>query len=254
MKLRPRVIPCLLLRGRGLVKGVRFKDHRYLGDPINAVHIFNTKEVDELAFLDISATAENRIVDLKHIEQIADECYMPFAVGGGIRTVEQTREILNSGAEKVIINTAPVDTPNFIRDAAEKCGSQSIVASIDARKNKFGQYDAHIRCGVKSTGLDPVKLAVQMEFLGAGEILLTSIDREGTMEGYDLELIKRVSKAVTIPVIASGGAGKKQDLADAINIGNASAVAAGSMFVFHGPRRAVLINYPDKKEMEETFK
>ena len=248
----PRVIPCLLLRGRGLVKGIRFKDYRYVGDPINAVHIFNEKEVDELAFMDITATEENRTPDLSHIRQIADECYMPFSVGGGIRKIENIRDILNAGAEKVILNTAAIESPGLIRQAADKFGSQCIVASIDVKKNILGKYEVITHSGTKKTGKDPVTYARELMEEGAGEILLTSIDREGTMEGYDLNLTKIVSEALTIPVIASGGAGKNKDFKDAVEAG-ASAAAAGSMFVFHGRRRAVLINYPDKKELKELF-
>jgi len=249
----PRIIPSLLLRGRGLVKGINFKDRRYIGDPINAVHIFNEKEVDELVFLDITATAENRLPDLSHIQQIADECYMPFAVGGGIRKVEDIRALLNAGAEKVVINTAAEESPHILREAADTFGSQCIVASIDSKKNPLGGYETFTHSGGKRAGKGPIKHAKTMQELGAGEILLTSIDREGTMAGYDLELIQKAAKALTIPLIASGGAGKTEDFKAARDAG-ASACAAGSMFVFHGRRRAVLINYPEKKELEETFK
>jgi len=251
--LQTRVIPTLLLKGRGLVKGVGFKDHRYIGDPINAVHIFNAKEADELVFLDISATSENRLPDLNHIQQIADECYMPFAVGGGIRRIEDIRAILNAGAEKIVINTVVVENPDLIREASQMFGSQCIVVSIDVRKNLFGGYEVITRGGTRKIGQDPIVFAKKAAEQGAGEILLTSIDREGSMEGYDLELTKKVSAAVSIPVIASGGAGTLQHIKEAIQSG-AQAAAAGSMFVFHGRRRAVLINYPDKKELEELFK
>lgn len=250
--LQTRVIPCLLLRGRGLVKGVNFKDHQYLGDPINAVRIFNEKEVDELIFLDIVATRENRIPDLEHISNIADECYMPFTVGGGINTVEHIRDILSAGAEKVSINTAAVENPSLIREASDIFGSQSIVVSIDCKKTK-NRYEVYTHSATKSTALNPVEYAVKMEELGVGEILLTSVDREGTRGGYDIELIKMVSDEVHVPVIASGGAGKLEDFAAAVKDGNASAVAAGSFFVFHGRRKAVLISYPPKEELEKLF-
>jgi cyclase len=251
--LQTRVIPTLLLKGRGLVKGIRFKDHRYIGDPINAVHIFNAREADELVFLDISATSENRLPDLNHIQQIADECYMPFAVGGGIRKVEDIRAILNAGAEKVVINTAVAENPNLIRAASQVFGNQCIIVSIDARKKLLGGYETLTHCGTKKTGKDPVELAKLVAESGAGEILLTSVDCEGSMNGYDLELTKKVSAALDIPVIASGGAGNIQHISEAIHSG-AQAVAAGSMFVFHGRRRAVLISYPDKTQLVELFK
>jgi cyclase len=248
--LRPRVIPCLLLRGEGLEKGVRFKNYKYVGDPINAVRIFSEKEVDELLFLDIFATRENRIPLPDFIQRIADESFMPFGVGGGIRTVQDIRRLLSAGAEKVSINTAAVENPPLIKEASEVFGSQSIVVSIDAKQGWSGSYRVYTRAGTNRTKLDPVSWALQVEDLGAGEILLNSIDRDGTMKGYDLDLIKSVTDAVNIPVIACGGAGKAQDLGDAIRIGGAAAAAAGSLFVFHGPKRAVLINFPSSEELE----
>lgn len=251
--LRPRVIPCLLLRNRGLAKTVKFKDPTYLGDPINVVRIFNEKEVDELIFLDITATAENRKPPFKLIAEIASECFMPLGYGGGIRSLEDIREILSLGVEKVSINSYAVENPGFIRAAADLIGSQSLLISIDVKKNFWGKYEVMTQSGKKSIGLDPVKFAVQMEQAGAGELLLNSIDRDGTMQGYDLELIKHVSEAVTIPVVACGGARTVNDLADAVKKGGASAVAAGSMFVFHGPHRAVLINFPTPQELQKVF-
>lgn len=252
--LRPRVIPVLLLRGDGLVKGIQFKDHRYVGDPMNAIKIFNEKEVDELAFLDIRGTEENRIPRLGYLEKIADECYMPFAVGGGIKSVKHIREILHAGAEKVSINSAAVENPDLIAEAAALFGSQSVVVSIDYRRGRGdGPYDVYTRAGSKRTELDPVGWAVRAAGLGAGEILLNSIDRDGTMEGYDLDLLAEVASAVTVPVIACGGAGNVEDFGHAIHTAGASAVAAGSMFVFHGRRRAVLISYPEREELERVL-
>ena len=242
--LKPRIIPTLLLKGRGLVKGEKFKDHRYVGDPINAVKIFNDKKADELVFLDITATSEGRIPDLKHIQEIADEAYMPFAVGGGLRTVEDVGKVLRAGAEKVCINTACVEKPEVIGEAASQYGNQSIVASIDARKKMLGGYEAVTHSGKKKTGLNPVEHAGRMVSLGAGEVMITSIQSEGGMQGYDLELVKEIAEAVDVPVIASGGAGNTTHLKEAIKAG-ASAAAAGSMLVFHGKRRAVLISYPE---------
>jgi imidazole glycerol-phosphate synthase subunit HisF len=251
--LRPRVIPVLLLRGDGLVKGVRFSNYKYVGDPLNAVKIFSDKEVDELLFLDITATQEQRAPALELVEKIADECYMPFGVGGGIRTIAQIRALLSGGAEKVAVNTAAVETPRLIQETAENFGSQSIVVSIDVKRNWRGAYQVYTRAGQKKTGLDPVGWAVEVERLGAGEILLNSIDQDGTMQGYDLRLVEMVSAAVNIPVIACGGAASVQHFVDAIHKAKASAVAAGSFFVFYGPKRAVLINVPTAKELQGLF-
>lgn len=248
--MRGRIIPALLLKGQGLVKGVGFKKHSYVGDPINAVRIFNEKEVDELVFLDISATREGRRIPQALVEKIADECFMPFAVGGGIRTVEDIREIISAGAEKVVLNTAAVENPRLISEAAKIFGSQSIIVAIDVKKGWFGKKCVVTESGHKKTGLEPLDWAKEAEAQGAGELLLNSVDRDGTMSGYDLELISSVSAAVRIPVIACGGAGSNKDLRDAIHVGGASAAAAGSLFVFHGPKRAVLINFPSKSEIE----
>jgi len=249
----PRVIPCLLLKGSGLVKGTRFGGHKYVGDPLNAIRIFNEKRVDELLFLDITACAEKRIPKLELVERIAEECFMPFGVGGGIRDLADIRAILKAGAEKVCINTAAVETPRVIQEAADTFGSQSVVVSIDVKRPLFRGPKAFVRGGRSATGLDPVALARKVQDLGAGEILLTSIDREGTGEGYDLELVRGVAEAVTIPVIASGGAGRIEDFKAALNLGRADAVSAGTMFVFHGPKRAVLISYPERGELEAIF-
>ena len=249
--LLPRVIPVLLLSGKGLVKGVQFDRHSYIGDPINTVQIFNAKDVDELIFLDITATAEGRIPSLEMIQRIADQCLMPFSVGGGIKTIKDIRDILSAGAEKVCLNTTAMEDPAIIRQTADNFGRQSIIVSIDVRPDKNGVYDVYSRCGTKKTGTDVVAMAIQMENQGAGEIMLNSIDRDGTMTGYDLPLLQQVCKSVTIPVIACGGAGTLKHLQEGINIGGASAVAAGSFFVFQGSRRAVLISYPSKLELIE---
>jgi imidazole glycerol-phosphate synthase subunit HisF len=250
---RPRVIPVLLLKNLGLVKSVQFKDYRYIGDPINAVKIFNDLRADELVFLDILASKENRTVLLDFVRNVGDEANMPFAVGGGIRTIADIKEIINAGAEKVVINTQAVENPDFIRQAAEEFGSSTIVVSIDVKKKFLGKVQVHTMGGQKATGLDPVEFARQMEDKGAGEIIITSIEKEGKMEGYDLDLIKRVSEAVSIPVVANGGAGKLQHLKEAIEVSKASAVAAGSLFVYHGPRNAVLVNYPTATEIQQLF-
>ena len=248
-----RIIPVLLLRGDGLVKGVRFKDHRYVGDPINAVKIFNDKEVDELVFLDITATIEQRPCRLELVQHIADECYMPFGVGGGVRSVEDIRMLLNSGAEKVCINTAAVATPELIREASATFGSQSIVVAIDVRQSWRGVSRVYTHAGRNKTALEPVEWARRAAELGAGEILLTSVDRDGTHRGFDLDLLRAVSAAVDVPVIACGGAGCYRDLSDAVASGGASAVAAGSLFVFYGKHKAVLITYPDAEDLQQIW-
>jgi len=248
-----RVIPCLLLKGDGLVKTVKFKDPKYVGDPINAVKIFNDKEVDELIFLDVEATVEGRRPPLKLISKIASECFMPLSYGGGLNDLDDIKAIFNLGVEKVIVNSYAVENPYFINEASKLYGNQSIVVAIDARRNSAGKYEIFTRGGKKKAGLDPVQHAMEMERLGAGEIFLNSIDRDGTMKGYDIDLIKKVTESVSIPVIACGGAGKISDFVDAVKKGGASAAAIGSLFVFHGKHRAVLINYPDKEDLVGLF-
>lgn len=242
--IKPRVIPCLLLKNRGLVKGVKFKDHTYVGDPINTVKILNEKEVDELAILDITATLDRRQPSYKFIEDIASECFMPIAYGGGIKTVEDAKEILKLGIEKIIINTAASEDPSVVKRISHEIGSQSLVVSIDAKRKWAGGYEVFSHSGTKPTGLCPIKYALKAQEMGAGEILLTSIDQEGTLQGYDLKLLKSVSEAVNIPVISSGGAYSLEHLREGLVCGGASAVAGGSFFVFQGKYKAVLISYP----------
>lgn len=243
----PRVIPCLLLRGTGLVKTVRFAEPKYVGDIVNAVKIFNDKEVDEIVILDIEAHARRRIQwDL--ITSTASEAFMPMCYGGGVTRVDDIRRLLKAGIEKVSINTAAHEDPRLIEQAARAFGSQSIVAGIDVKTGFLGRRAVVSHGGKKKQAADPVAWAKAVERAGAGEILLTSVDRDGTQAGYDLELVRQVTAAVRIPVIACGGAGKLQHFAEAIQSG-ASAVAAGSLFVFHGPHRAVLITYPERAEL-----
>lgn len=246
----PRIIPCLLLRGVGLVKGIQFKNHKYIGDPMNAVRIFNDMQADELLFLDILATEEKRIPNLDLIQKIADQSLMPFGVGGGIRTVEDARKILKAGAEKICINSVAFEQPNIVSQIANAFGSQSLVVSLDVKKNWMGKYEAYINCGAKKVSGDVLELAKEIEKLGAGEIAINSIDKDGTMKGYDIDLIKKISESLSIPVIACGGAGSIEDLKSAVTEGEAAAAAAGSMFVYHGPRRAVLISYPSQSELK----
>jgi imidazole glycerol-phosphate synthase subunit HisF len=250
---RPRVIPILLLKGLGLIKSVKFKDYRYIGDPINAVKIFNDQKADELVFLDILASKEKRSISLDFVRKVGDEANMPFAVGGGIRTIQDIKEIINAGAEKVILNTYAAENPHFIQQASEIFGSSTIVVSIDVKKKLFGKKQVYVLGGSKSTGLDPVFYSKLMEEKGAGEIIINSIENDGLMTGYDLDMVRNVSKAVTIPVVAAGGAGIMEDFRKAVEESYASAVSAGSMFVYHGPRRAVLINYPSKEDMSKLF-
>ncbi|MCF8337127.1 MAG: AglZ/HisF2 family acetamidino modification protein [Bacteroidales bacterium] len=251
---RPRVIPVLLLRNLGLVKSIKFKKYKYIGDPINAVKIFNDLEADELVFLDINASKEKRCIDLSFVEQVGSEANMPFGVGGGITNIKQIKQILNAGAEKIILNSGAAQSLDLIKDASLSFGSSTVSVAIDVFSSKFKKEKVYIHGGNKRTKWDPVTYAKKLEDSGAGEILINSINNDGMMNGYDIELIKKISKNVTIPVIACGGAGSLDDFRTALRDGYASAVAAGSYFVFHGPRRAVLINYPSKVELESLYK
>jgi imidazole glycerol-phosphate synthase subunit HisF len=251
--LKTRVIPTLLLRGAGLVKTTGFRNPVYVGDPINAIRIFNDKEVDELVLLDITASRTGKGPAFSTIENIATECFMPVAYGGGITTVEQIRKILSAGVEKIVVNAAALLNPQLVREAVREFGSQAIVVSIDVKRKLLGRYEVYGDGGTRSTGHDPAVFAQQMEDIGAGEILLTAIDRDGTMKGYDIELVAKVTSAVGIPVIASGGAGTIADFGVASKRAGAAAVAAGAMFVFHGPHRAVLITYPTHAELSAVL-
>jgi cyclase len=249
----PRIIPVLLLRNKGLVKTVSFKDPRYIGDPINAVKIFNDLKVDELIFLDIDATKEGRTINVDLIKNIGDEAFMPFGVGGGIKNVSQIEQLFKAGAEKIIINTQAILSPMLIEESAKIFGSQSIVVSIDVKKSLMGNYLVWIKDGSEKTNLNPVDAAIKAKDLGAGEIIINSIDLDGTMKGYDLKLIKSIADNVSIPVVACGGAGNLEHLREGYFDGNAHALAAGSLFIYHGPRKAVLINYPTKSEIKKLF-
>jgi cyclase len=236
-----------------LVKTRRFKDPTYVGDPINAIRIFNEKEVDELMLLDVGASNEGRGPDFKLLTQVASECFMPLAYGGGLRTVEEMEQLLALGIEKVVVNRQAVFDPGLVDQAAARLGSQSVVVSIDVKRTLFGAPRVYAASGTKDTGRDPATFAREMRERGAGEILLTSIDRDGTMKGYDLDLLRQVTAAVDVPVVASGGAGALGDLRRAVHEAGASAVSAGSLFVFHGSHRAVLITFPSRTEIEATF-
>ncbi len=248
---RIRVIPVLLIRKGGLYKSEKFKSHKYVGDPINAVRIFNEKEVDEIIILDIDATAENRSPNFKQIEEIAGEAFMPMAYGGGFSNIDQVKQVLYSGVEKAVFNNSAFKNTDLISDAAKHFGSSSVVVSIDVKRNWHGKKLVYTLNGKKNTGLDPVQFARRMENAGAGEIFLNSIEKDGTFTGFDLELIKSVASAVSIPVIACGGASSLKDFYEAVNMCKASAVAAGSMFVFQRPHHAVLISYPSQKDLSD---
>lgn len=251
--LQERVIPCLLLRNGGLVKTQKFKDPKYVGDPINAVRILNDKEVDELVFLDITATAAGTGPNFAVLADIASEAFMPFGYGGGITSVDQVERLFALGVEKAIINTAASFDPDLVKASAAIAGNSSVVVSMDVRRSFLGKYSVHTGSGKVDTGRDPVTYAREMEQLGAGEILLQSIDRDGMQTGYDLELIRRVASSLSIPLVAAGGAGSLHDFREAVDAG-ASAAAAGSYFVFHGKHRAVLITYPEDNELRELFR
>ncbi len=235
------------------MKSVKFRDYTYIGDPINAVRIFNEKKADELLFLDIEATSEKRWPSIELVTALAEECLMPFAVGGGIDRLQIIHDILSAGAEKVSINTHAYQNPTLVKEAASRFGSQSILVSIDVKANLMGKQTVFVESGTRNTRLRPVEYAQRMADLGAGELLVNSIDRDGTMKGYDVALIREVADAVSIPVVAVGGAGGIADLREAVDLGHASAISAGSLFVYHGPRRGVLISFPTRDELANTF-
>ena len=245
---RPRIIPTLLIDDRDLIKTVQFGKRTYLGDPVNAVKIFNRKGIDELSILDIGATRNHREPDYEILKDIASEAFMPLSYGGGITTLDQVHELLKIGYEKVVLNSSLVRTPELITKSADQFGSQSIVASIDAKKTGDG-YKCFISDGKEESKWNPVDLAKEAERLGAGEIIINSIDNDGMMKGYDIELVKSISDSVRIPVIAIGGAGGINDLKAVLHEGHAHAAAGGSMFVYYGKLKAVLITAPSEEEL-----
>jgi cyclase len=246
---RPRIIPVLLLRAGGLVKSRRFCSFRYVGDPLNAVKIFNDLRVDEIVFLDIMATVGNQTISPDFVRRVGEEANMPFAAGGGIRTLQHVRDIIGAGAEKVVIGSFAAEDPDFIEGAAAQFGSSTIVVCIDVKRERSsGRARVWIVNGTRRTSYEPAEFAKLMEAKGAGEVIVQSIDRDGTMEGYDIDLIRAISERVSIPVVAVGGAGKISDMRDAYVAGRASGLGAGSMFVFHGRKKGVLINYPERSE------
>ena len=246
-------MPCLLLDKGGLYKTVKFKKPVYIGDPINAVKIFNEKAVDELIFLDITASSEKRKPDFKKIEEVASEAFMPFAYGGGISELNDAKELFRLGVEKVILNTAAATNHALITEIAALYGNQAVVVSVDVKKNIWGKYEVVINRGAKPIKTSVPEYCKQMEKLGAGELMLNSVDKDGTWEGYDIELLKMVTKSVRLPVIACGGAGSVIDFSEAVSKGGASALAAGSMMVFQRKGMGVLINFPKRDELDALF-
>jgi cyclase len=252
--LRPRIIPCLLVHNRGLVKTVAFKDPKYVGDPINAVKIFNEKEADELAVFDIDATANNAEPDFKMVANLAAECRMPLCYGGGVKTAAQARRIIGLGVEKIAISSAAIETPELISEASQEIGGQSVVVVIDAKKDpRTGQELVWTHNGTRNSGRTVIDVAQQAEMLGAGEIVVNSIDNDGKMKGYDLALARSVRQAVSIPISLLGGAGSLADIKALIETCGVVGAAAGSLFVFKGPYKAVLINYPAPQKKDELF-
>lgn len=250
----PRVIPVLLVKDRGLVKTVKFKDPKYVGDPLNAVRIFNEQEADELTVIDIDATAQGREPDYRMIENLASECRMPLCYGGGIKTLDQAKRILGLGVEKIALSSIAFEKPELVNEIATQVGNQSVVVVLDAKKKLFGdRYECYTHNGSRATKESPVEFAKKMEDLGAGEIVINSIDNDGQMKGYDLPLIKKITSVVSVPVTALGGAGSIADLGSLIEQEHIIGAAAGSLFVFKGKYRAVLINYPKREEKRLLF-
>ena len=251
--LNPRIIPCLLVHKKGLVKTVKFKESKYVGDPINAVKIFNEKEVDELIVLDIDATIGNREPDYKMIENLANECRMPLCYGGGIKTASQAHRILSLGVEKIAISSAVFDNPNLIQEISSQVGNQSVVIVFDVKKKLFGGYDVYTHNAKNKIKSDLIGLVEKVQELGAGEIIINSIDNDGMMKGYDLDLINKIKKKTNVPMTVLGGAGALEDISQVIGKFGIIGCAAGSLFVFKGKFKAVLINYPNLQDKQKLF-
>ena len=249
--LRPRIIPCLLIKGGGLVKTVNFGNPKYVGDPINAVRIFNEKEVDELFVVDIDASTQNREPNYALIKNLAAECRMPLCYGGGVKTIEQIQQIITLGVEKVAISSAAIDNPKLLSEACEKVGRQSIVCVIDVRKSGR-EYEVYTHNGTRRTKLDPVDFAKRVEPC-VGEVLINSIDRDGSMQGYDMDLVAQVRAVISVPLTVLGGAGSLADMVNLIRSFGVIGAAAGSLFVFKGVYRAVLINYPSRIDKDSLI-
>jgi len=251
--LRTRIIPCLQLIDESLVKTVKFGHHGYIGDPINTVRIFNELEVDELCFLDIRATIEKRPPNFQVLQHIAEECFMPLSFGGGVKNADIAKKILSIGFEKIVLNTAAFETKQLVTDIANHSGNQSVIGSIDVKKNFWGKYQVYISDGKKKIDIDPIEWAQELESLGAGELLITSMDNDGTWKGYDLDIVSKIVKSVRIPVIANGGAGNIHHIEEVVKKSNASAVALGSMVVYQAKGLGVLVNFPDRLTLESII-
>lgn len=249
--LKPRIIPCLLVHKKGLVKTISFKDPKYVGDPINAVRIFNEKESDELMVLDIDATVDGREPDYELIEKLASECRMPLCYGGGIKTEDQAQRIFSLGVEKVALSSAAIKDPDLVTRIANRVGTQSAVVVLDVKKKRFGGFEVVTHNGKKSTGKDPIKMAALFQEKGAGEIVINSVNEDGQMKGYDLNLAERIRKEIKLPMTILGGAGSLEDIGQLIARFGIVGAAAGSLFVFRGAYKAVLISYPDGREKLE---
>ncbi|NQT27628.1 imidazole glycerol phosphate synthase subunit HisF [candidate division KSB1 bacterium] len=252
--LYPRIIPCLLVHKKGLVKTVGFKEPKYVGDPINAVKIFNEKEVDELIVIDIDATTQNHEPDYKMIENLAVECRMPFCYGGGIKTTDQAQRIFSLGVEKIAISSIAIENPSIVAKIADRVGNQSVVVVVDVRKKRFSNYyEIYTHNGTQKSKKNPFEFVSEVEKLGAGEIVVNSIDKDGTMNGYDLDLIESIRDSISIPLTVLGGAGTLNDIGVLINKFGIIGAAAGSLFVFKGKYKAVLINYPSPDEKQKLI-
>jgi imidazole glycerol-phosphate synthase subunit HisF len=252
--LRTRIIPSLLVHDNGLVKTVNFKNPKYVGDPINAVRIFNEKEVDELAVFDIDATVLGKEPDYVLIEKLANQSRMPLCYGGGVKTVEQAQKIFALGIEKIALSSAVIQNPNLITQIADRVGSQSVIVVVDVKKKLFGGYEIYIHNGKKATGINPIDFADLAQRLGAGEIVINAIDQDGVMKGFDMALIDKICEKITLPITVLGGAGSLHDIKKVIDRHGIIGVAAGSLFVFKGTYKAVLINYPSKDEKAKLNK
>jgi cyclase len=252
--LRPRIIPSLLIQDNGLVKTVNFKNPKYVGDPINAVRIFNEKEVDELAVFDIDATVLGKEPNYNLIERLANQSMMPLCYGGGVKSVEQAQRIFSLGVEKIALSSAVLTNPDLITQIADRVGSQSVIVVLDVKKKLLGGYEVYTHNGKKSTGINPLKFVEEAQRLGAGEIVINSIDKDGLMKGFDLDLIEKVREKITLPMTVLGGAGSLSDIEKIISKHSVIGIAAGSLFVFKGPYKAVLINYPSREEKNNLFK
>lgn len=252
--LRPRIIASLLIQDNGLVKTTKFKDPRYLGDPMNAVRIFNEKEVDELSIFDISATTDGRGPNFKMIECLAEECRMPLCYGGGITTIEEAQQIFSLGVEKIALSSSALANPQIVSELSNKVGAQSVVVVLDVKKKLFGGYEVYTHNGKKGVGISPFELIPKFQELGAGEIVINSIDQDGVMKGYDLVLLNKAKAATTLPVTALGGAGSLEDIGVLIKQFGIIGAAAGSIFVYKGKLKGVLINYPSSLEKDILIK